>query len=181
MEYGERHKVINILLVEDSAADVRLMREALKGMKVDTRLSVVPDGIEALAFLRGEGKYGNAVRPDLILLDLNLPRKHGLEVLAERRGDPLLRRVPVVVLTNSTAERDILRSYDLGANCYIVKPVDLEQFLEIVKAMEEFWLTVAQLPSQLAYDGSVPPEPVHSRQGQGGALPPSLSRAARPR
>jgi chemotaxis family two-component system response regulator Rcp1 len=151
MKTGERGKAADILLVEDSTADVRLMKEALKGTQVYPQFHVVTDGIEALAFLRREGTYRNAVLPDLILLDLNLPRKHGLEVLAERNKDSLLRRIPVVVITNSTAEQDILRSYDLGANCYIVKPVDLEQFFKVIRIMEEFWLTVAQLPSQFQY------------------------------
>lgn len=148
MENGERERPVEILLVEDSVADVRLMREALKEVKVQTRLHVVADGSAALAFLRREEPYRKAISPDLILLDLNLPRRHGLEVLGERHRDPKLRRIPVVVLTNSNAERDILQSYELGANCYIVKPADFEQFLTIVKAMEEFWLTIVQLPSQ---------------------------------
>jgi chemotaxis family two-component system response regulator Rcp1 len=138
---------IDILLVEDNPGDVRLTVEALKEGKVRNRLSVVEDGVEALAFLRQEGKYGDAPRPDVILLDLNLPRKDGRAVLAEIKADESLRRIPVVVLTTSSSEQDILRSYDLHANCYITKPVDLEQFIEVVKGIEEFWLTIVKLPA----------------------------------
>jgi two-component system, chemotaxis family, response regulator Rcp1 len=137
---------IDILLVEDNPGDVRLTVEALKEGKVRNRLSVVEDGVEALAFLRQEGKYRHAPRPDVILLDLNLPRKDGRAVLAEIKADEGLRRIPVVVLTTSSSEQDILRSYDLHANCYITKPVDLEQFIEVVKGIEEFWLTIVKLP-----------------------------------
>jgi two-component system, chemotaxis family, response regulator Rcp1 len=137
---------IDILLVEDNPGDVRLTVEALKEGKVRNRLSVVEDGVEALAFLRHEGKYADAPRPDVILLDLNLPRKDGRAVLAEIKADEGLRRIPVVVLTTSSSEQDILRSYDLHANCYITKPVDLEQFIEVVKGIEEFWLTIVKLP-----------------------------------
>jgi chemotaxis family two-component system response regulator Rcp1 len=138
---------IDILLVEDNPGDVRLTVEALKEGKVRNRLSVVEDGVEALAFLRQEGKYADAPRPDVILLDLNLPRKDGRAVLAEIKADESLRRIPVVVLTTSSSEQDILRSYDLHANCYITKPVDLEQFIEVVKGIEEFWLTIVKLPT----------------------------------
>jgi chemotaxis family two-component system response regulator Rcp1 len=138
---------IEILLVEDNPGDVRLTVEALKEGKVRNRLSVVEDGVEALAFLRQEGKYADAPRPDVILLDLNLPRKDGRAVLAEIKADESLRRIPVVVLTTSSSEQDILRSYDLHANCYITKPVDLEQFIEVVKGIEEFWLTIVKLPT----------------------------------
>jgi CheY-like chemotaxis protein len=137
---------IEILLVEDNAGDVRLTREAFKDGKLHTHLSVVADGEEALAFLRREGPYAGAPRPDLILLDLNLPRKSGREVLAEIKTDEHLHRIPVVILTSSQAEQDILASYDLNANCYISKPVDLDQFLRVVKSIEEFWLTVVKLP-----------------------------------
>ena len=139
---------IEILLVEDSPADVRLTVEALRDAKVRNHLHVAPDGIEALKFLRREGAHVNAPRPDLILLDLNLPRKDGREVLEEVKADPMLRRIPVVVLTTSEAEQDILRSYDLHANCYIRKPVDLDQFITIVRSIEEFWLTIVKLPTE---------------------------------
>jgi CheY-like chemotaxis protein len=138
---------IEVLLVEDNPGDVRLTREALKEGKVHNNLHVAPDGVEALAFLRREGKYADAVRPDLILLDLNLPRKGGREVLEEVKGDPALRHIPVVILTSSQAEQDIARAYDLHANCYITKPVDLDQFITVVKSIEDFWFTVVKLPT----------------------------------
>jgi len=139
---------IDILLVEDSPSDVRLTREALKEAKVLNTLHVVRDGMEALAFLHKHGQYSSCPRPDLILLDLNLPKKDGREVLAEIKQDDELKRIPVVVLTTSTAEEDIVRSYDLHANAYIAKPVDLKQFLEVVRVMEEFWLAVVLLPKK---------------------------------
>ena len=139
-------KEIEILMVEDNPGDVRLAQEALKDAKVANRMYMVPDGVEAMAFLRRQGKYTDAVRPDLILLDLNLPKKDGREVLAEIKKDPSLRRIPVVILTVSKSEEDIIRTYDLHANCYIAKPVDLDKFLEVVKAIEDFWLTVVKLP-----------------------------------
>ena len=138
---------IEILMVEDSPGDVRLTKEALKEAKVLNHISVVEDGVEAMAFLRREGAHAEAPRPDLILLDLNLPRKDGREVLAEIKADPALTQIPVVVLTTSQAEQDILRSYQLHANCYITKPVDLDQFISVIKSVETFWLTVARLPS----------------------------------
>jgi CheY-like chemotaxis protein len=138
---------IEVLLVEDNPGDVRLTREALKEGKVHNNLHVAPDGVEALAFLRREGRYADAVRPDLILLDLNLPRKSGREVLEEVKGDPALRNIPVVILTSSQAEQDIARAYDLHANCYITKPVDLDQFITVVKSIEDFWFTVVKLPT----------------------------------
>ncbi|MFB3765617.1 MAG: response regulator [Methanotrichaceae archaeon] len=137
---------IEILMVEDNPGDVRLAQEALKDSKVINRMSVVVDGIEALEFLRKQGKYKNAPDPDMILLDLNLPRKDGREVLAEIKGDPQLKHIPVVVLTTSEAEQDIVRSYNLHANCYIVKPVGLDEFMEIVSSIEDFWLTIVKLP-----------------------------------
>jgi CheY-like chemotaxis protein len=137
---------IEILLVEDNPGDVRLTIEALKEGKVSNRLSVARDGVEALAFLRREGPHANAPRPDLILLDLNLPRRDGREVLAEVKADARLRRIPVVVLTTSKAEEDILRTYDLHANCYITKPVDLDQFISVVRSIDDFWLSVVRLP-----------------------------------
>jgi two-component system, chemotaxis family, response regulator Rcp1 len=135
-----------VLLVEDSPGDVRLTREALKEGKVRNNLSVVSDGVEAMEFLRREGQYADAPRPDIVLLDLNMPRKDGREVLAEMKSDETLKRIPVVILTTSEAEQDILRTYDLHANCYLTKPVDLEQFISIVKSVEDFWLTIVQLP-----------------------------------
>lgn len=147
MRAGEAGSPIDILLVEDNPGDVRLTIEALKEGKVRNRLSVVSDGVEALAFLHQEGKYTDAPRPDVILLDLNLPKKDGRAVLAEIKEDEHLKRIPVVVLTTSSSEQDILKTYDLHANCYITKPVDLEQFIEVVKGIEEFWLTVVKLPS----------------------------------
>jgi chemotaxis family two-component system response regulator Rcp1 len=140
--------VVDILLVEDNPGDVRLTREALKEAKVRNELHVATDGVEALAFLRREGTYKKAVRPNLVLLDLNLPRKNGREVLAEMKEDPELRRIPVVILTTSQAEQDIIKAYDLHVNCYINKPVDLEQFLQVVRSIEDFWLTVVKLPPQ---------------------------------
>ena len=138
---------IEILLVEDNPGDARLAVEALREAKVGNRLNVVQDGVEAVAFLRREGRYAQAPRPDLILLDLNLPKKDGREVLAEIKADADLKRIPVVVLTTSKAEQDILRMYELHANCYITKPVDLDQFMNVVRSIEEFWLTVVKLPT----------------------------------
>jgi chemotaxis family two-component system response regulator Rcp1 len=137
---------IEILLVEDNPAEVRLTREVLKEGKVRNHVSVVSDGVEALAFLRRGAGFEGTPRPDLVLLDLNLPRKDGREVLAEMKDDPNLRRIPVVVLTTSRAEEDVLRSYSLHANCYITKPVDLNQFITVVKSIDEFWLTIVRLP-----------------------------------
>jgi two-component system, chemotaxis family, response regulator Rcp1 len=135
-----------LLLVEDNPGDVRLTIEALKEGKVINRLTVVKDGEQAIAVLRRQGQYADAARPDLILLDLNLPRKGGLEVLAEIKNDPDLGQIPVVVLTTSQAEQDILRTYQLHANCYIVKPVDLNQFMNVVQSIRSFWLAVVMLP-----------------------------------
>jgi CheY-like chemotaxis protein len=140
-------KPIEILLVEDNPADVRLTQEALKEGKVRNNLFVARDGVEALEFLRRQGPHANASKPDLILLDLNLPRKDGREVLADIKNDDTLRSIPVVVLTTSSAEADILKSYNLHANCYITKPVDLEQFVQVIKSIDDFWLTVVRLPS----------------------------------
>ena len=139
-------KEIEILLVEDSPGDIRLTIEALKDGKIHNRLSVVNDGVEALAFLRRQGKYAKVPRPDLILLDLNLPKKDGREVLMEIKQEEDLKRIPVVVLSISTAEKDILKTYDLHANCYINKPVDFDQFIDVVKSIEDFWFTVVKLP-----------------------------------
>jgi chemotaxis family two-component system response regulator Rcp1 len=136
---------IEILLVEDNPGDVRLTKEALKDAKVRNHLNVVMDGVEALAFLRKQGKYAAAVRPDLILLDLNLPKKNGREVLEEVKKDPALQHIPIVILTTSQAEEDVLESYRLRANAYVTKPVDLEQFLRVVGSIEEFWLEIVKL------------------------------------
>jgi two-component system, chemotaxis family, response regulator Rcp1 len=147
MTKSARHvRSVDILLVEDCSADVRLTREALKEVKVLNTLHVVHDGMTALAFLRKQGRYAGSPHPDLILLDLNLPRKDGREVLAEIKQDENLKRIPVVVLTTSRAEEDVARSYDLHANAYVTKPVDLKQFLEVIRAIEEFWLAVVTLP-----------------------------------
>ncbi len=137
---------VDILLVEDSPSDVRLTREALKEAKVYNRLHVVQDGVAALAFLRKEGEYTKSPTPDLILLDLNLPLKDGREVLAEIKKDKNLLHIPVVILTTSRAEEDVIRSYNLHANAYISKPVDLSQFLQIIRVIEDFWLAVVTLP-----------------------------------
>lgn len=139
---------VRILLVEDNPGDVRLTKEALREGKVRNDLHVVGDGEEAMAFLRRGDHHADAPRPDLILLDLNLPKKDGREVLEELKVDPEFRRIPVVVLTSSKAEEDILRSYDLHANAYITKPVDLDQFIGVVKAVEDFWFTVVRLPKE---------------------------------
>ena len=139
---------IELLLVEDSEPDVRLTMEALREAKVKNRLWVVEDGVEAMAFLRQEDGHADAPRPDLILLDLNLPRKDGREVLREIKGDESLKRIPVVILTTSKSEEDVLRAYDLHANCYITKPVDFTRFMEVVKSIEDFWLTVVKLPDE---------------------------------
>jgi CheY-like chemotaxis protein len=146
MNSEELGRSIEILLVEDNPADVRLTQENFKESKLRNNLNVVSDGEEALAFLRREGKFRDAVRPDLIVLDLNLPKKDGREVLAEIKSDDRLKRIPVVILTISDAEEDILKSYDLYANCYITKPLDLDQFGKIVRSIEDFWLTIVKLP-----------------------------------
>ena len=141
--------LIDILLVEDNPGDVRLTREVLKDGKLRNNLFVCGDGEEALEFLRRRGKHANAVRPDLVLLDLNLPRKSGCEVLAEVKEDPELRAIPIIVLTTSAAEQDILQTYNLHANCYITKPVDLPQFIKIVHSICDFWLEIVKLPTHV--------------------------------
>ena len=143
-------KIIEILLVEDNPGDVRLTQEALRGAKVKVILSVVNDGVEAMAYLRQEGKYKDVSRPDLILLDLNMPRKNGHEVLSEMKADDALKQIPVVVLTVSKSDEDIIKSYNLHANCFITKPVDLIQFLNVVRSIEDFWLTVVKLPGTIS-------------------------------
>jgi len=139
---------LEVLLVEDSVGDVRLTREAFKDAKVHINLHVAADGVEAMAFLQREGKHANVPRPDLILLDLNLPKKDGREVLKEIKASTTLGSIPVVILTTSASEADILRSYRLHANCYITKPVNLEGFLEVVKSIDNFWLSVVKLPHE---------------------------------
>jgi CheY-like chemotaxis protein len=141
-------KPIEILMVEDNPGDVRLTVEALKETKLNNKLNVVKNGVEALAYLRQEDGYTDAPRPDLILLDLNLPQKDGREVLMEIKADRDLGRIPVVILTTSQAEEDILKTYDLHANCYVSKPVDLEQFTQVVQSIEFFWLTIVKLPTE---------------------------------
>jgi CheY-like chemotaxis protein len=143
LKYGNP---IEILLVEDNPGDARLAQEALKDSKILNNVNVVDDGVEAMAFLHRQGPYAKSPRPDLVLLDLNLPKKDGREVLAEMKAADELKRIPVVVLTTSKAEEDIAKSYDLHANCYITKPIDLEQFMKVVKSIEDFWLTVVRLP-----------------------------------
>ncbi|HVN52779.1 MAG TPA: response regulator [Anaerolineaceae bacterium] len=137
---------VDILLIEDNPGDVRLMREALKDYRVQNKLWVVSDGLKAMAFLHKEGEFCEAPRPDLILLDLNLPRKDGRWVLQEIKNNESLRKIPVVILTTSSAEADILKAYELHANCYITKPLDLEQFINVVMSIEGFWLTIVKLP-----------------------------------
>ena len=138
--------LIEILLVEDNPGDVRLVREVFKDAKVANNIHVAEDGVEAMAFLRNEGKFAGTVRPDLILLDLNLPKKDGREVLAEIKSDDALKRIPVIVLTTSSAEEDIMKSYSEYANSYITKPIDLGQFIDVVRSIEDFWLTIVKLP-----------------------------------
>lgn len=150
MALGQNNGAARILLVEDNPGDVRLTIEALKEGKILNEVSVVEDGVEALDYLHRNGKYADAHRPDLILLDLNLPKKDGREVLEEIKQDAGLKKIPVVVLTTSAAERDILRAYNLHANCYITKPVDLEQFIRVVQLIEDFWLTIVKLPQESA-------------------------------
>lgn len=139
---------IELLLVEDNEPDVRLTIEALREAKVKNRLWVAEDGVEALEFLRHQGRHADAPRPDLILLDLNLPRKDGRAVLEEIKADESLKRIPVVVMTTSKSEEDVLRAYDLHANCYVTKPVDFNRFMEVVRTIEQFWLTVVRLPEE---------------------------------
>lgn len=141
-------KPIDILLVEDSEGDVRLIQEALKDGKLQNTLYVTKDGVEAMDFLLRKGKFKGSIRPDLILLDLNLPKKDGREVLAEIKEDEDLKRIPVVILTTSSADADVLKTYNLHANCYIVKPLDLDQFIRVVRSIESFWLTIVKLPDE---------------------------------
>lgn len=146
MQTSKNVRPVQILLVEDNPGDVRLTIEALKEAKVLNKLTVVKDGIEALSLLRRQAQHARATRPDLILLDLNLPKKDGREVLAEIKADDNLKHIPVVILTTSQDEQDVLKSYNLYANCYITKPVDLDQFITVVKSIEDFWLGIVVLP-----------------------------------
>jgi chemotaxis family two-component system response regulator Rcp1 len=159
-------ETIEVLLVEDSPGDVRLTREAFKDAKVYLNLHVASDGAEAMAFLNREGEHANAPRPDLILLDLNLPKKDGREVLQEIKESPTLKSIPVVILTTSASDADILRSYRLHANCYITKPVGLDGFLEVVKSIDTFWLCVVKLPHEIHESKSVPNPSVGGQAGQ---------------
>jgi chemotaxis family two-component system response regulator Rcp1 len=147
MKQQDNSKVVDILLVEDNEGDARLAIEAMRDSKIRNTLHHVSDGEEAMAFLRKEGRYAKAPRPDLVLLDLNLPKKDGRQVLAEIKNDDALKRIPVVILTVSSAEEDILKSYNLHANCYITKPIDLSQFMKVVRSVEDFWLTIVKLPN----------------------------------
>jgi len=139
---------IDILIVEDNKGDARLIREVLNETKIFNSLFIVNDGVEAMDFLTKKGKYENVPKPDLIILDLNLPKKDGREVLAEIKDNDELKRIPVVIMTISQAEEDILKSYDLHANCYVTKPIDLNQFIKVIKSIEEFWFTIVKLPSK---------------------------------
>lgn len=143
-----QRKPVHILLVEDNPGDARLAVEVFKYNKLPKTLSVVVDGVEALAFLRREGRFSGAARPDLILLDLNLPKKDGREVLAAIKGDKDFRRIPVLVLTTSKDQEDVLKAYDLNANCFLAKPVDLEEFTKVIEGIENFWLTMVELPRE---------------------------------
>jgi two-component system, chemotaxis family, response regulator Rcp1 len=146
MSTRARIRSIDILLVEDNSGDIRLAQEALKETKMINRLFAVTDGRQALAFLRRQEEYAGVARPDLILLDLNLPKKDGREVLAEIKADPELKRIPVVILTSSAAEEDILKTYNLHANCFVTKPVDFDRFMEVVRSIENFWVSIVKLP-----------------------------------
>jgi len=146
---SQKSRPINLLLIEDNPGDVRLTQEAFKEGKLTYQMDVVMDGVEAIHFLRRRPPYENSATPDIILLDLNLPKKDGREVLAEIKADENLRRIPVIVLTTSNAEQDILKSYDLHVNCYINKPVDFDRFFDIIQKIEDFWLTIAILPGTM--------------------------------
>ncbi|MBU0622397.1 MAG: response regulator [Gammaproteobacteria bacterium] len=146
MDIDRLGRPADFLLVEDNPGDVRLTQEALKSHKVQNNLHVVTDGEEAMAFLHKQGKYKDAPRPDIILLDLNLPKKDGREVLAEIKSDPALKTIPVVIITSSEAEQDVIKSYNLNANCYVTKPVNLDQFIKVVQSINDFWLTIVKLP-----------------------------------
>lgn len=145
---SSREKPIEILIVDDNEGDLRLAKEGFKKNKIRNRIHSVEDGVEAMEFLRKEGKYTNVPRPDLILLDLNLPKKDGREVLEEIKNDETLKSIPVVILTISKAEEDILKTYNLHANCFITKPIDYKQFIKVVNSIENFWLAIVKLPSK---------------------------------
>lgn len=149
MNKNEKGDLFQILMVEDNPDDVELTRAAISEVKMAVNLNVVNDGVEAMAYLWGRGKYAGCPVPDLILLDLNMPRKNGREVLEEIKAAPALRRIPVVVLTTSSQEEDIIKAYDLHANCYITKPVDLHQFIKVIQTIDSFWLTIVKLPSNV--------------------------------
>lgn len=146
MQKGKSGLPVEILMVEDNPGDIRLTMEAVKDAKISNNINVVNDGVEAMDYLQRKGKYTQAVRPDLILLDLNLPRKNGTEVLKEIKEDPDLRRIPVVILTVSQAEEDIIRTYNLHANCYIKKPIEFNEFIKVIQALEDFWFSIVKLP-----------------------------------
>lgn len=147
-KYTLGHQMVDILLIEDNPGDIRLAKEALKESKISNSLHIVTDGMAALDFLYQKGEYSLAPRPDLILLDLNLPKKDGREILSEIKNDESLKRIPVVILTTSSAEEDVLITYGLHANCYITKPIDFDQFIKVVKSIENFWLTIVKLPNK---------------------------------
>ena len=147
MNLLEASRPIEVLLVEDDLGDVELTKEAIEATRLAVKLSVVRDGEEAMAYLRKEGSYADAASPDLVLLDLNMPRKDGREVLRDMKDDPILTHIPVVVLTTSDADEDIMKSYDLGANCYVTKPVGLEQFMKVVQSIGDFWFMFVKLPN----------------------------------
>ena len=151
MPRNEKLRPIEILLVDDNPGDIRLTQEALKESKVLNNIHIVEDGMEALEFLRKEGRFKNVITPDIILLDLNLPKRNGREVLAEIKNDDFLKKIPVVILTISRAEEDILKSYMLHANCYITKPVDMDQFIKIVRSIENFWFSIVKLPPNIDF------------------------------
>jgi CheY-like chemotaxis protein len=148
MSLAKAGGAIEILMIEDSVDDIEITMEALKDAKVRNNLAVVRDGIEAMAYLRGQGEYKDAPRPDVIFLDLNMPRMDGRQVLEQIKSDPDLQNIPVVVLTTSEADEDILKAYELHANCYITKPVDMAQFIKVVRSIEDFWVTVVRLPPE---------------------------------
>lgn len=150
MSFNSKSRPIEILLVEDNPGDIRLTQEVLKEGKIQNNLRIVENGVEAISFLHKDGKYSSALTPDLILLDLNLPKKDGREVLQEIKNDDELKKIPIVVLTTSQAEEDILKVYNLNANCYISKPVELDEFINVVKSVEDFWLSIVKLPSRVA-------------------------------
>lgn len=159
MDRTKLARPIEILLVEDNPGDVELTAEALRAGKISNQMNVVEDGESAMAFLRKREGYVGTPFPDVILLDLNLPRKDGREVLEEIKADPLLKKIPVIIMTTSESEEDILRAYNLAANCYITKPVDLDQFTKVVHAIEEFWFTVVKLPPSMSPDEDAPSTP----------------------